>query len=116
VVTVAVIAPAASVAVLVLNTAPVPETTFTLNVPAARPVTLKVPAVVVTVVPTIWPAAFTTFTVTPASGPAGPDAVPAITPTSCACAPPGVTGANAKTEAITSAKIRFMESYTKESR
>ena len=108
-VTVAVIAPAANVAVDVLRTAPVALTTFTLKVPAARPLTLKVPAVVVTVVPTIWPAAFITFTVTPASGPAGPAAVPVMTPINCACARPGDTGVSARSAATTvTARNRFI--------
>jgi hypothetical protein len=85
--TVAVIAPAASVAVEVLRTAPVVETTLTEKLPAASPATLKVPAAVVVAVPTTVPAALTTLTVTPASGPAGPTAVPVMTPSSCACAP-----------------------------
>jgi hypothetical protein len=94
--TVADIAAALSVAVVVLRTAPVAPTTWTLKVPAASPVTLNAPVAVVTAVPTTVPAAFTTFTVTAARGPAGPLAVPAMSPTSCACARADATCASAR--------------------
>jgi hypothetical protein len=84
--TVAVIAPAASVAVDVPMTAPLVPTTCTLNVPAVSPDTLKAPVAAVVALPTTAPAAFTTSTVTPANAPEGPLTLPAMIPIASTCA------------------------------